>query len=365
MVRNLKTKRCFLPADGGAMSRVRLPVTSGLRRPALSPPQEVSVDSRLHGSITTEEERKQVTSSRVTKKRKTDGNDDVTAQTNEEELPGPCGLSPGPRPDVPVVEQQGAAEHCRDSMSAELLTVTIQQRSHNREFGQIERRVGLTCHVCKITCDSLEVFREHMSGPEHLEKLQQVTWSISQNTRVLQHRGRRLQTQRWCETCQTHFSGSVIVHRQGKQHKVLKRRSRPFCPVCRCHFRTPRKFVEHMKSVEHKQQVQQNAQEEELITVDAVGCFEGEQQRRENEEVKELTEEGKPVQEKPMEEEVEVSEEEESGEGGAKPNDASGFLVPVCGFVCQCCNKFFNTETAARHTHYLNLQSLGSEGQSL
>ena len=88
--------------------------------------------------------------------------------------------------------------------------------------------------------------------------------------------------------------------------------------------------MEHMKSAEHKQQVSggsgdtcdmfrtnqqgefdsvsvssqvhlQEAQEEELITVDAVGCFEGEEDEDE-------------------EEEVEVADEEE--EGGVRKEDA-------------------------------------------
>ncbi|XP_008299091.1 cip1-interacting zinc finger protein-like [Stegastes partitus] len=48
----------------------------------------------------------------------------------------------------------------------------------------------------------------------------------------------------------------------------------------------------------------------------------------------------------------------------------SSFVVPVCGFVCRLCNKFFYTETAARHTHcrththYLNLQRRGRREES-
>ncbi|KAF0022506.1 hypothetical protein F2P81_025132 [Scophthalmus maximus] len=99
------------------------------------------------------------------------------------------------------------------------------------------------------------------------------------------NRGRQPQAQRWCDTCQTHFSGDVIIHRRTKQHKICKQLCRPFCPVCKRHFRTPRKFVEHMKSPEHKQQVQlQQAQEEELIIVDAVGCFEEEEEVADDEE---------------------------------------------------------------------------------
>ncbi|XP_042337248.1 cip1-interacting zinc finger protein-like, partial [Plectropomus leopardus] len=119
--------------------------------------------------------------------------------------------------------------------------------------------------------------------------------------------GRRPDVQRWCDTCQTHFSGDVIVHRRTKQHKACKQLSRPFCPVCKRHFRTPRKFVEHMKSAEHKEQVHlQEVQEEELITVDAVGCFEEEEEKEAQEEQEEEQEE---------EDEVDVADEEE-GDGG-------------------------------------------------
>uniref|UniRef100_A0A4W3K382 C2H2-type domain-containing protein n=1 Tax=Callorhinchus milii TaxID=7868 RepID=A0A4W3K382_CALMI len=91
--------------------------------------------------------------------------------------------------------------------------------------------------------------------------------------------------QRWCSTCQAHFRGNVIEHRRTRRHKLAKYSLRPFCTVCSRYFKTPRKFVEHMKSSEHKQKVvevklQRSAQEqagpddpEDMITVDAVGCF--------------------------------------------------------------------------------------------
>ena len=38
------------------------------------------------------------------------------------------------------------------------LKVTIQQRSDSREFGRTDRRTdGLRCHVCDVTCRSLQV----------------------------------------------------------------------------------------------------------------------------------------------------------------------------------------------------------------
>uniref|UniRef100_A0A671TMS4 Matrin-type domain-containing protein n=1 Tax=Sparus aurata TaxID=8175 RepID=A0A671TMS4_SPAAU len=293
--------------------------------------------------------------------------DEPAALTNRERVPGSCG-QPGSEScstgsvcslSRPPPDQQGAAELSEDSRAAELqsvasLKVTIQQSSESREFGQTDRTAdrqtgGLHCHVCNLTCRSVQVFQEHMLGPEHLRRLKDITQSICLDTHTL---GRRPDTQRWCDTCQTHFSGDVIIHRRTKQHKMCKQLCRPFCPVCKHHFRTPRKFVEHMKSAEHKQQVHlQEAQEEELITVDAVGCFEGEEDEDEDEE-----------------EEVEVAdEEEEGGETHREEYDpcttyGSRFVVPVSGFLCRLCNKFFYRETTARHTHcrththYLNLQ---------
>ncbi|XP_035771804.1 cdkn1a interacting zinc finger protein 1b [Neolamprologus brichardi] len=190
--------------------------------------------------------------------------------------------------------------------------------------------------------------------------------------------------------------------------QMCKQLCRPFCPVCGRHFRTPRKFVEHMKSSEHKQQVLlQEAQEEELITVDAVGCFEEE---GEEEEEGAVVEEEVDVadEEEDAATKEEVAEEEEdkrraeydpstayaalSPPGGRSVerksrrrrsecgfclvvslrqtgSDAllsvptgSSFVVPVCGFMCRLCKKFFYSEAAARHTHcrtrthYLHLQ---------
>ncbi|TNM89842.1 hypothetical protein fugu_004076 [Takifugu bimaculatus] len=133
------------------------------------------------------------------------------------------------------------------------LKVTIQQSSDSREFRQMDESDSqVVCTVMSVTSP------------------------------VALCRGRRPNIQRWCDTCQAHFSSDVITHRQTREHKECKKQSRPFCPVCHRHFKTPRKFVEHMKSEKHKQQVHlQEQQEEELITVDAIGCFKEEEEPEE------------------------------------------------------------------------------------
>ncbi|XP_069579962.1 cdkn1a interacting zinc finger protein 1b [Brachyistius frenatus] len=384
MVKQLRrTDRCFLPVAGSSVTRVRFPVSPAQRR--LPPPQKSGTGSAdgwpSCSSTTTEEERGDRGGSGETesKRVRVNGSEEAAALTNKQRVPVSC----GPAADVPPANQQGAAEHSEDSRAAELqgvgsLKVTIQQSSQSREFGQTDRTAerqtgGLHCHVCKLTCRSLQVFQEHMSGQEHLRKLQEITHSIRRNTHtLLDSRGRRPETQRWCDTCQTHFGVDVIVHRRTKQHKMCKQMCRPFCPVCKRHFRTPRKFVEHMKSPEHKQQVHlDEAQEEELITVDAVGCFEEEEEDEEEEEEEVDVADGEEEDEGPEDTKEEVAEAADSEEPDGAAYDpgvtyGSSFVVPVCGFVCRLCNKFFYRETEARHTHcrththYLNLQSHSS-----
>ncbi|XP_028434371.1 cdkn1a interacting zinc finger protein 1b isoform X2 [Perca flavescens] len=385
-----RTDRCFVPAAGNSVTWVCFPVGPVHRRHL----QQVD-SNNPHSSITTEEERGDPggpdEGSGETKRARLDRTEEAAALTSRDRVPGSCGqpgsescsTADGVSSRLPPPDQPASAEPSEDSRAAESvssLKVTIQQSSESREFGQTDRTAdrqtgGLHCHVCDLTCRSAQVFQEHMAGSEHLRKLKEMTHSICLNTHTLQNRGCWPELQRWCETCQTHFSGDIIVHRRTKQHKMCKQMCRPFCPVCKRHFRTPRKFVEHMKSAEHKEQVHlEEAQEEELITVDAVGCFEGEEDGEEKEveevEVAEEEEEsvGKEEAEKEMSEvqpNVQAADTQKTDQEEYDPQTTYGssFVLPVSGFLCQLCNKFFYRETTARHTHcrththYLNLQS--------
>ncbi|XP_031697568.1 cip1-interacting zinc finger protein-like isoform X1 [Anarrhichthys ocellatus] len=262
-----RADRCFIPAAASSVTGVRFPVGPVHRRHLPTQP----VDS---SSSTTEEERGEPGphgGPGETKRARLDGAVEAAALTNREKVPASCDQSGSESSSTAddvrsrLTPDQQAAEPSDDSRAAELqpvrsLKVTIQQSSESREFGQTDRTAdrqtgGLHCHVCDLTCRSLQVFQEHMSGSEHLKKLTAMTHSICFNIHTLQDRGCRPDAQRWCDTCQTHFSDDIIIHRRTKQHKMCKQLCRPFCPVCKRHFRTPRKFVEHMKSAEHKEQV--------------------------------------------------------------------------------------------------------------
>uniref|UniRef100_A0A452DVJ7 CDKN1A interacting zinc finger protein 1 n=1 Tax=Capra hircus TaxID=9925 RepID=A0A452DVJ7_CAPHI len=223
------------------------------------------------------------------------------------------------------------------------------------------------CYICKAGCSSQQEFQEHMSGAQHQQRLGEIQHmsqayllSLLPVPRdVLEREDEEPPPRRWCNTCQLYYMGDLIQHRRTQGHKLAKQSLRPFCTICNRYFKTPRKFVEHVKSQGHKDKAKElktlekdvASQDEDLfITVDAVGCFEGDEEEEEDDE---------------EEEEIEVEEEfhkQVRGEGRHQagvgiPCCASGvdFLVPVMGYVCRVCHKFYHSNSGAQLSHCKSL----------
>ncbi|KAM8996247.1 cip1-interacting zinc finger protein isoform 4-T4 [Ara ararauna] len=294
------------------------------------------------------------------------------------------------------------------------LKVTIQQSSESRAISTTALKPGhwtcevgtadpnpesvlkFYCYICKTNCCSQQNFQSHMAGIQHQQRLGEIQHMSNvcfvsllpmvKEQKALAEKDGETQ-QRWCNTCQIHFTGDLIKHRRTQEHKLAKRSLRPFCTVCSRHFKTPRKFVEHMKSAEHKQKAKEvrlgekelgsPEDSEELITVDAVGCFEDDDDEEE--------EEGAAGEEEDLD--VVLIENEDSAakqtglkevsledyEGSEKycPDTAYGldFLVPVAGYLCRLCHKFYHSDSAARLAHCKSLMHFenfqGSSSQLL
>ncbi|KAL9826833.1 cip1-interacting zinc finger protein isoform 1-T2 [Geothlypis trichas] len=281
------------------------------------------------------------------------------------------------------------------------LKVTIQQSSESRAISTTALKPGhwacdvgtadpnpesvlkFYCYICKTNCCSQQNFQSHMAGIQHQQRLGEIQHMsnvcfVSLLPMVKQQKvlaGKDGETQqRWCNTCQVHFTGDLIKHRRTQEHKLAKRSLRPFCTVCSRHFKTPRKFVEHMKSPEHKQKAKEvrlgekelgsPEDSEELITVDAVGCFEDDDEEEEEEEGGAGEEEDHDVVLMENEDSAakqtglkEVSLEDYEGSEKYCPDTAYGldFLVPVAGYLCRLCHKFYHSDSAARLAHCKSL----------
>ncbi|KAJ8401561.1 hypothetical protein AAFF_G00378780 [Aldrovandia affinis] len=313
--------------------------------------------------------------------------------------------------DVVILEEGGSMagpetiECMEESRASEMvgvgatLKVTIQHSSESRAFSTgLEEQAGtgqgeardmdgdttnkFFCYICSTTCHNQQNFQSHMNGLAHQQRMMEIQHMsnaclVTLLPRVREtlesthrHGEKRPGQQQWCATCQTHFSGDLIQHRRTKEHKQSKHSSRPFCTVCKHHFRTPRKFVEHMKSPDHKQRVVELREEdlpevmEELITVDAVGCFEGEEDYEEEPNQEEEEEQGHSNNQGGQTDHKEVALEDMGDNEEYDPDTQYGcsFVVPVAGFLCRLCHKFYHFESTARlsHcqslTHFQNLQ---------
>ncbi|XP_058549952.1 cip1-interacting zinc finger protein isoform X6 [Neofelis nebulosa] len=238
------------------------------------------------------------------------------------------------------------------------------------------------CYLCKASCSSqqahpslcwLQEFQDHMAGAQHQQRLGEIQHmsqacllSLLPVPRdVLEREDEEPPPRRWCNTCQVYYMGDLIQHRRTQDHKIAKQSLRPFCTVCNRYFKTPRKFVEHVKSQGHKDKAKElkmlekeiaGQDEDHFITVDAVGCFEGDEEEEEEEEDEE--------EEIEVEEEFckqvrsrDISIEEWKGSETYSPSTAYGvdFLVPVMGYICRICHKFYHSNSGAQLSHCKSL----------
>ncbi|XP_057576850.1 cip1-interacting zinc finger protein isoform X3 [Hippopotamus amphibius kiboko] len=228
------------------------------------------------------------------------------------------------------------------------------------------------CYICKAGCSSQQEFQDHMSGAQHQQRLGEVQHmsqacllSLLPVPRdVLEREDQEPPPRRWCNTCQLYYMGDLIQHRRTQDHKIAKQSLRPFCTVCNRYFKTPRKFVEHVKSQGHKDKAKElkmlekdiaGQDDDHFITVDAVGCFEGDEEEEEEDDDEEEIE---------VEEELckqvrsrDISIEEWNDSETYSPNTAYGvdFLVPVMGYLCRICHKFYHSNSGAQLSHCKSL----------
>ncbi|KAM9116901.1 cip1-interacting zinc finger protein isoform 2-T2 [Pangshura tecta] len=243
------------------------------------------------------------------------------------------------------------------------LKVTIQQSSESRAIsttalkpGQWTCELGTAdtspesvlkffCYICKTNCCNQQNFQSHMAGIQHQQRLGEIQHMsnvcfvsllpmVKEQTLMAKKDGET--QQRWCNTCQIHFTGDLIKHRRTQEHKV-------------------RLGEKELGGPEDS---------EELITVDAVGCFEDDEEEEEEEEEGIGEEEGSEVvqaeNEDPIATQVGLKEKSPvdcEGNETYCPDTPYGldFLVPVAGYLCRLCHKFYHSDSAARVTHCKSL----------
>ncbi|KAM7392808.1 hypothetical protein PAMA_007761 [Pampus argenteus] len=235
------------------------------------------------------------------------------------------------------------------------------------------------CYLCSITCRNQQNFRSHMNSISHQQRMMEIQHMsnaclvtllprVQESLQGASKDGeKKADLQHWCATCHTHFTSSIVDHRRTEEHKLASRTAISSCTVCKKHFRTSQIFVEHLQSQEHRQKVEKLQENEgsealaKLTTMDTDGFS------LEEEEGSEI-EEGEDRQKSEGDQDS-----SDKQDGWTSPNEVtlknmasdeqydpdtvygSSFFVPVAGFICRLCNKFYHFESSALHTHCKSL----------
>ncbi|KAM9735062.1 cdkn1a interacting zinc finger protein 1a [Menidia menidia] len=237
------------------------------------------------------------------------------------------------------------------------------------EEGVAEGSNKFYCYLCSITCHNQQNFRSHMNSISHQQRMMEIQHMsnaclVSLLPRVQESlqgankdTEKKADSKRWCATCRSHFTCNLTDHRRSVEHKLASRTDILSCAVCKKRFKTSQNFLEHLHSQEHRQKLQENGCEAlaKLTAMDTDGfSLEEDEEGEEGEERRSNDGDQRGTQlQDGWSSLKEVTPSDMASDEQYDPDTVYGssFLVPVAGFICRLCNKFYHFESSALHTH--------------
>ncbi|XP_071321299.1 cdkn1a interacting zinc finger protein 1a [Trachinotus anak] len=235
------------------------------------------------------------------------------------------------------------------------------------------------CYLCSITCPTQLNFRSHMNSVSHQQRMMEIQHMsnaclvtllprVQESLQGANKDGeKKADMKRWCATCHTHFTSSIMDHRRTEEHKLASRTAISSCTLCKKHFRTSQIFVEHLQSQEHRQKMEKLQEKEGCEALAKLTAMDTDGFPLDEEEGSEV-EEGEGRQRNEGDQDCsekqdgwsslkEVTLKNMASDEQYDPDTVYGssFFVPVAGFICRLCNKFYHFESSALHTHCKSL----------
>ncbi|XP_070781188.1 cdkn1a interacting zinc finger protein 1a [Enoplosus armatus] len=248
----------------------------------------------------------------------------------------------------------------------------------NQEEGEEGVANKFYCYLCSITCHNQQNFRSHMNSVSHQQRMMEIQHMSNACLVTLLPRvqeslqggnkdgEKKADMKHWCATCHTHFTSSIMDHRRTEEHKLANRTAISSCTVCKKHFRTSQIFVEHLQSQEHRQKVEKEKEGCEALgkltamDTDGFSLEEVEGSEVEEGEERQSSEGDQECSVKqdgwPSLKEVTLKDMDSDEQYDPDTVYGSSFFVPVAGFICRLCNKFYHFESSALHTHCKSLK---------
>ncbi|XP_052789714.1 zinc finger CCCH domain-containing protein 13-like isoform X2 [Mya arenaria] len=292
------------------------------------------------------------------------------------------------------------------------LTVTVNKKgrsvndSDKDSDSKSKKKRMYTCQVCTIDCFDMESFSRHMSGQKHRTNMSVVTMAqastldLAKSRSLAEEHLRQIEGSKTtrkepskvkdnhCRTCDKKYIGAFKEHKMTPEHKARDDRAKAGCKICKVTsfsgFPDLRKHLESAWHRKNKRALKSEDQEKDeladLVTLDTVGfdddaAGDGKKTKSANkdsmnEAVKSPSAPSTPttsstssvpsapsvpstpsapsVSSTPQKTEEEL---EMPGDYEATVCYGQSFIVPVYGFFCKVCSKFYNNEQAAKVTH--------------
>nr|KAG5712440.1 hypothetical protein BaRGS_011414 [Batillaria attramentaria] len=242
-------------------------------------------------------------------------------------------------------------------------------RSPRRDSGKDkddarDKKDQFYCHVCKISCNDAGSFRLHMNGARHKKRMVDVLAEHQEKSSQLMARMkaeehlRKIETKersgRWCKICDQQINVRFADHARQVVHVKRLMQVNRGCGWCNTGpFNNFSEVLAHRETKEHKER--QAEHEGDKGSRDERGrgsrgrSPRGGSERRSDRERRDKREESKASPKKRAEIKIELPAKLQKFD----PNTPVGqnCIVPVTGFFCKLCNKFYNNEAAAKDTH--------------
>ncbi|GFR78411.1 Cdkn1a interacting zinc finger protein 1a [Elysia marginata] len=204
----------------------------------------------------------------------------------------------------------------------------------------------LYCHVCNVSVYDGASFRRHLNGTKHQARMNSVLTVHQMKSSQLQSRLKAEEHLRkiegkaggfdpdyFCKICNNELTIPWDRHRFSNIHKQRQLQVKRGCGWCNVHdFNNFTEVLEHRETDQHKKNAEVH------------GKKPGEKKNEKQPSGSSTERKGRP---KIKEEEEDLTIPEFNSEVPVGQN----FIIPVTGFFCKLCNKFYNNEKSAKVTH--------------
>jgi len=174
-------------------------------------------------------------------------------------------------------------------------------------------------------------------------------------------------TEAYCTVCEKFFTGDLVDHRRSSTHKEEKQKKFPTgqrrCDVCKISFfKTQQQLWNHLRSSLHRKNTTRavNVKREDktngdLVTVDTVGYSDdedGTKKARGSSKRSATENDDKDAKKSKLEHSKEVLDALAAiPKDDPNPVVAMDHVVPMTGYYCKVCHKFYHNEVMAKVTH--------------